>query len=170
MRSMRLLGRLPGDIGQLLKTLIEVQPSQNELLTRLGSKLDTAICVLELVSKNTCETLNEVHDQMARQGVIVECKEVCAQHPPACVPCADATAPKHTSSECEVVERRPHCKYEPCKPREDEGGSAVATLGTASPQRAFGAPFPPAIRTDDPEDEANEFPAPQVRRGPFRGF
>ena len=159
------------EIGQLLKTLIEVELSQSELLTRLSAKLDTAICVLEHVSKNTCETLNEVHEQTGLQAALIECKEVCKPCPSKASPCAEPTPEKHRPSVCrEIVECGPYCKYEPCKPREDEGGSAEASSGSAQPQRAYGAPFPPAIRTDDPEDDANEFPAPDVPRGPFRGF
>jgi hypothetical protein len=71
---------------------------------------------------------------------------------------------------CKPEKREPYCKYEPCKPGEEESGSAISLAGSVPPQRAFGAPFPPAVRTDDPADEANEFPAPKVPRGPFRGF
>ena len=159
------------DLGKLLKTLIEVELSQNELLARLSAKLDTAICVLEHVSRNTCETLNEVHEQTALQTALIECKEACAPCPPKALPCAETVPPKRAASVCcEVVEHEPYCQYEPCKPREDEGGSAESSSGSVLPQRAYGAPFPPAVRSDDPEDDANEFPAPNVPRGPFRGF
>jgi hypothetical protein len=57
----------PDEVSDLLKTLIEVELRQHELLARLSGKLDTAICVLEHISKNTCETLNEAHEQTALQ-------------------------------------------------------------------------------------------------------
>ena len=55
----------PDEIAQLLKTLIEVQLTGNELLASLCRKVDTAICVLENISRNTCETVNEI-DALAR--------------------------------------------------------------------------------------------------------
>ena len=162
----------PEDLSQLLKTLIEVELSQNELLARLSAKLDTTICVLEHISRNTCETLNEVHEQTGLQEALIECKEVCAPRQPKTLPCAEKSpvAPCEPQDCRETVKHKPYCEYEPCTVGEDEGGSAKSEVGSALPQRAFGAPFPPAVRTDDPEDDANEFPAPKVPRGPFRGF
>jgi hypothetical protein len=151
--------RVPDDISDLLRTLIEVQVTSNELLAALTRKVDTAICVLEHISRNTCETLNEVHD-------LAECKQSCKPPPapePECCgkpPTLPAPPAKHESP----------CKYEPCKPAEEGEGSAISLSGSTPPKRTFGAPYPPAVRTTAPEDEANEFPAPRIPRGPFRGF
>jgi hypothetical protein len=155
--------------NHLLKTLIEVELLQNELLAGLSRKLDTAICVLEHISKNTCETLNEVHELTELQEALIDCKELCAP-PPKALPCSEKppTALPKLVDCCEIEKPEPLCKYEPCPPHEEEGGSAVSLTGSAPPQRAFGAPFPPAKFEE--EDDANEFPAPKVPRGPFRGF
>lgn len=157
------------EVSELLRTLIEVSVSQNELIAALSRKVDTAICILERISEHTCETLNEVHEQTTLQAALAECAETC-------VTCHREIPEKHPASHCEppapcdTGPRERYCTYEPCEPAEEEGGSAVSLPGSAPPQRAFGAPFPPAVSTDDPEDDANEFPAPEVPRGPFRGF
>jgi len=160
------------EVNHLLKTLIEVGLSQNEVLARLSTKLDTAICILEHISKNTCETLNEVHEQTALQSVLVECKALCAPPQPKALPCAGKPPLTHHERQdcCEAEKPEPYCKYEPCEPKEEESGSAVSMPGSVQPGRTFGAPFPPAVSTDSPDDEANEVPAPDVPRGPFRGF
>ncbi|HME25829.1 MAG TPA: hypothetical protein VKI44_31600 [Acetobacteraceae bacterium] len=152
----------PDEIADLLRTLIEVQVTGNELLAVLGRKIDTAICVLEHISRNTCETLNEVHG-------LAECKKCCVP-PCQCEPeycCKRPTPPKQLPA---PIERKLLCKYVPCRPAEEAGGSADSLQASAPPQRAFGAPYPPAVRTTAPDDDANEFPAPRIPRGPFRGF
>jgi hypothetical protein len=156
------------EIGQLLKTLIEVGVSQNEILARLSNKLDTAICILENISRNTCETRNDIHELQQ----LVECKDCSRPPQPDADPCVAKPRTTHYERQecCEEEEPEPYCKYEPCVPKEEEGGSAVSTPGSVQPGRTFGTPYPPAKGTDSPDDEANEFPAPEVPRGPFRGF
>ena len=145
------------ELNDLVRTLIEVQVAGNDLLAALNRKIDTTICVLEHISRNTCETLNKL-DELA------ECKETEACDPcrPAEVCCAKPPAPLPEKSE-------PPCKYEPCKPGEEGGGSDVAQPGSAPPQRTFGAPYPPAPPKTGP-GRANSVPAPKIPRGPFRGF
>ncbi|MGZ3397029.1 MAG: hypothetical protein ACXVB2_23195 [Isosphaeraceae bacterium] len=165
--------RSADETGKLLATLIEVGVIQNELLAGLSRKLDAAICALEHISKHTCETLNEAHEQTALQAALAGCKEICGHTHGGIDTCGKQHPAAHHREPCacrEAEQRRPYCEYEPCRAAEEEGGSAVSLTGSASPQRAFGAPFPPAVRTDSPEDEANEVPAPEVPRGPFRGF
>lgn len=162
----------PDEVCGLLKTLIEVEVAQNTLIGTLSRKIDTAICVLEHISKNTCETLNEVHGQIGLQAALGECRELCASPKPKALPCDDKPpAAGHERRDCcETEKYKPCCKYEPCEPKEEEGGSAVSEAGSVPPQRAFGAPFPPAVRSGNPDDDANEVPAPSVPSGPFRGF
>ncbi|WP_341319241.1 hypothetical protein WN982_30320 [Paraburkholderia sp. IMGN_8] len=156
------------EVGSLLKALIEVGLSQNALLSGLSRKLDTAICILEHVSKNTCETLNEIHSRSDSRREFIESKES-RESKESCKECC--TPPHPTAlTYCEVEEPTPYCKYEPCEPREEGGGTAISLVGSAAPQRAFGAPFPPAASCGSPDEEANEVPAPDVPRGPFRGF
>ncbi|MGO9420092.1 hypothetical protein [Roseiarcus sp.] len=156
----------PGEIGDLLRTLIEVQVANNEMLAGLTRKLDRAICVLEHISRNTCETLNEV-------AALADCKEPCEP----CEPCAPPEAtccgkpPAEGPKPCPPPEKHePPCKYEPCEPGEEAGGSDVSKPGSAPPQRTFGAPYPPVVRPENPTIRANGFRAPRIPRGPFRGF
>jgi hypothetical protein len=162
----------PDEIVILLKTLIEVELTQNELLSRLSRKLDTAICVLEHISKNTCEALNEAHELTELQEALIECQATCAPPPPTALACCETPPAKHHAppAHCEPDPHKPLCKYEPCAPGEEAGGTAVAVTGSAPPQRVFGAPYPPVDRSGPPDDEANEFPARKVPSGPFRGF
>ena len=163
----------PDEVSHLLKTLIEVELRQHELLARLSHKLDTAICVLEHISKNTCETLNEAHEQTALQRALIECKELCSPPPPPkLLPCGEKHPPvDHQAHDCCKIDKpEPCCVYEPCIPSEEGGGSAVCLTGSVPPQRVFGAPFPAAEHEEKEEEEANEVPAPKVPRGPFRGF
>jgi hypothetical protein len=153
------------DISDLLRTLIEVQVNNNELLAALSRKIDTAICVLEHISRNTCETLNEIHAlarcERKRED---ECKPSAA--PPECCdkPSTPCLPPPRERPE-------PLCRYEPCKPTEESGGTAISLSGSAPPQRVFGAPYPPVVRKPPPpEGRANKYPAPKIPRGPFRGF
>ena len=165
-------GKHAPDDGHLIRTLIEIQLRQSELLARLSSQLDTAICVLERISKNTCETLNEIHE-LTRLEAAEACRiEACEPPHHRALACEDKPRPAyHHPHECrDMAKPEPYCTYEPCKPGEEGGGSAISQPGTAPPQRVFGAPYPPAPITDSPDDEANEVPAPQVPRGPFRGF
>ena len=156
------------EVIRLLRTLIEVQVAQAESLARLSLKLDAVLCVLERISKNTCETLN----------VTAELAAGCAQPcPPAAPPkdggsgCEQPPAGEESQSECKpTAGSEPRCRYETCDHPEDGGGSLVSLTGSADPQRAFGAPYPPTVRTPKPDSAANKNPAPQVPRGPFRGF
>jgi hypothetical protein len=160
-------------VNELLKTLIEVGASGNEMLARLSSKLDTAICILEHISRNTCQTLNEVHEQKRLlHDVLIECRELCtpAQHKvPICPEEPPLTEHKREDC-CERQKPELYCKYEPCAQKEEGGGSAESVPGSVRPSRSFGTPFPPADTTESPDEEANEVPAPDVPRGPFRGF
>lgn len=155
------------ELNDLVRTLIEVQVAGNELLAGLNRKIETTICILEHVSKNTCETLNKLHE-------LAECKETepCEPCRPAEVCCAKPPAPPPDKPErpCKPEKADEPCKYEPCKPSEDGGGSDVSRPGSAPPQRVFGAPYPPVVRPDNPPIRANGFRAPRVPRGPFRGF
>jgi hypothetical protein len=155
------------ELNDLVRTLIEVQVTGNELLAGLNRKIDTTICILEHISKNTCETLNKLHE-------LAECKEtgVCEPRRPAEVCCAKPPAPPPDKPEGPCKPEKPEgpCKYEPCKPSEDGGGSDVSRPGSAPPQRTFGAPYPPAVSPDSPDSRSNSNPAPKIPRGPFRGF
>ena len=145
------------ELNDLVRTLIDVQVHGNELLAALNRKIDTTICVLEHISRNTCETLNKLHE-------FAECKETEACDPcrPAEICCAKPPAPPPTKSE-------PPCKYEPCKPGEEGAGSDVAQPGSAPPNARSARrillrrPRPaPAGRTASPR--------PKFRGGRFAAF
>jgi hypothetical protein len=163
------------EVARLLRTLIEVEVEQAEQLGRLSAKLETALCVLERISRNTCETLNATDELLER------CQKPC---PPAHHHCGHERCGHEHHAHCgheecghehhhhcgHEHEREPRCKYEPCERHGEEGGSRVSLTGTADPGRTFGAPYPPAERKPPPEGRANKHPAPDVPRGPFRGF
>jgi hypothetical protein len=144
------------EIRDLLRTLIEVELARNETLGRFSAKLDTILCVLEHISRNTCQTLNEVSELVSRE----ECDKSCEPK--------EACGDRDDRDKGE--KRRGRCEYKPCEPAEESGGSRIALSGSAPPQRVFGAPYPPSEPTPKPDKRANKIEAPDVPRGPFRGF
>jgi hypothetical protein len=145
------------ELRELLKLLIEVEVSQTEALARLSARLETALCILEQISKNTCETVNVAQELLERKEICPPRHEKCCDHEPHC--------------HCPPGEKHePRCRYHPCPRHEEGGGSRVSLTGSAEPQRAFGTPYPPAPFEPNPDPRANENPAPRVPDGPFRGF
>jgi hypothetical protein len=146
------------EIRDLLRVLIEVEVGRNESLGELTRKLDAILCALEHVSRNTCELLNEV----AELAVCSECGKRHEPHEHCC-----------EKDDCREREKHHHhrrCEYRPCEPGEESGGSRVSFEGTTDPQRVYGAPYPPSEPLPKPEKRANKVSAPEVPRGPFRGF
>ncbi len=171
-------GKGPNEVADLLRVLVGLQVSQNSLLAGLSGRLDTAICVLERISKQTCEALNEAHAQTKLQalskewlGALVELEKVA--HPESALVCEKLGAMRKELLACCPPEEEPEppcCVYRPCEPCEEGGGSAVSKQGSAPPNKVFGAPYPPAKRPCDPVKNANKHPAPRIPSGPFRGF
>jgi hypothetical protein len=170
-------------LAGLLRTLIEVEVARNELLIGVAHKLDTTTCILERISRNTCETVNEVHRQSAFHGTDCNCATDCTcsaacncHNDGGC--CTGAHGRHHRGHDHDHDHDHghghedPYCVYEPCQPREPGGGTAVSLAGSAEPNRVYGAPFPPAVRDPNlsPEQRANTLRAPDVPQGPFRGF
>jgi hypothetical protein len=165
------------EVTKLLKTLIEVEVEQAERLGRVSAKLETALCILERISRNTCETLNATDELLERSKERCppphhqhcrheECGHEECGHEHHCRHCGH-----HHHEHEHHHEREPRCKYEPCERHDEEGGSGVSLSGSADPGRTFGAPYPPAeLKPPPPEGRANKHPAPDVPRGPFRGF
>jgi hypothetical protein len=164
------------EVAKLLETLIEVEVQQAEQLGRLSSKLETALCILERISRNTCETLNVTDELLARgrepcpPGHHHHCgHEGCCGHEHHHH--HHGGGHHHHCGHEHEHEHEPRCTYEPCERHGEEGGSRVAQTGSAEPGRTFGAPYPPADpKPPPPEGRANKHPAPDVPRGPFRGF
>jgi hypothetical protein len=169
------------EVAKLLRTLIEVEVVQAEQLGRISSKLETALCILERISRNTCETLNATDELLHRrceQGHEHRRCEHCGREHCHCEHCHGEHCHcehcrhehGHHHGHHHHHEHEPRCRYEPCERHGEEGGSRVSLTGSADPGRAFGAPYPPAERKPPPERRANKHPAPDVPKGPFRGF
>ena len=73
------------EVAGLLRTLIEVEVAQSELLAGVSQQLDTTNRILERISRHTCETLeeisqfNELNEQRPRCGSFHKC-----EHSPCC--------------------------------------------------------------------------------------
>lgn len=164
----------PTETLRLLKTLVELQASHNNVLNKLTRQIDTVICALEHISKQTCATLNEENTQTDLQAVIKTVSEALLElyktvHPDAALAYEKLEKVRKELLECcPPEEPKPLCTYEPCEPQEPESGSRESVAGTADPNRVIGAPFPPAEHCDT--EEPNEDEGREVPRGPFRGF
>ncbi len=164
----------PSETLGLLKTLIEIQASQNTVLTKLTQQMDTVICVLERISKQTCATVNEENTQTGLQTALKTTSETLLElykttHPDAALAYEKIEKVRKELLECCPPEKpKPFCTYEPCEPKEPESGSRETLTGSSRPDRVIGAPYPPAEHSDT--EEPNEDEGPDVPRGPFRGF
>jgi hypothetical protein len=159
----------------LTRTLVELQASHNNVLSTISRQLDTVICILERVSKQTCETLNEAHLQTDLQTRLRAAAEVLADlyktaHPDAALAYEKLEKIRKDLLECCPAEvPKPICTYEPCVPPGSESGSRDSMVAIAHPQRVIGAPYPPAEHCDEGR-EPNDDDGREVPRGPFRGF
>ena len=162
------------ELANLLKVLVELQASNTAILVRISGQLDTALCILEHISKHTCETLNEEHTQTGLQNALKAISEALLElyktaHPDAALTYEKLEKVRRQLLECCPPEApKPFCLYEPCEPKEPEAGSRESLTSTAEPNRVIGAPHPPAIFDD--ADEPNEDKGPDVPTGLFRGF
>ncbi|MDA2178533.1 hypothetical protein PDN34_18120 [Bacillus cereus] len=166
----------PSEILRVLKTLVELQASHNNVLDKLTRQVDTVICVLEHISKNTCESLNEEHTQTDLQNAIKTVSEALLElyktvHPDAALAYEKLEkVHKELLECCPSKEPKPFCVYKPCELQELESGSRESRAGISKPNRVIGAPFPPAEHCDTEEEEPNEDKGREVLKGPFRGF
>jgi hypothetical protein len=92
----------------------------NDALFHNDEQNDTIICILEYISKNTCELLNEAHTQTGLQTIIKKNTTVLADlyaatHADAALARERLEALRHQIEECCPPESPPPvCKYEPC--------------------------------------------------------
>jgi len=164
------------EVTVTLKTLLEVQASQNNVLNKLSRQIDTALCVLEHISKHTCESLNEVHVQTELQtelknfgATLLELYK--STHPDAAITYERTEKLRRELLECCPPEKaKPYCEYKPCESIPEESGAAESLVGVANPTRSYGGPYLPVEFSDKGEEEPNEDEGREVRRGPFRGF
>ncbi len=161
---------------ELLKSLIEQSSFQNKLLAAILERLEVSVCNLEKISKHTCLTLNEVHEQTALQKSIKEGLDYVTLlqkelHPSEAQHIEQLEKMKQELLKCCPKDEKepPICLYDPC---DDDGQFRPkfrdSFIGMAKPQKVEGAPFKP-IPMDD-EEEMNETPAPKVQIGRFKGF
>jgi hypothetical protein len=168
--------RQPWDeLVRLLRVSLELQASQTAVLGRVSGQLDTALCALEHISRNTCEILNEAHAQTGLQIAEKAIAEALlalhkSAHPEAALACDKLEQMRRQMLECCPPKPLPppYCVYEPCPRLGPEAGSRDTLVGLALPNRVFGAPFPATPHDDDMEP--NEAPGVDVPTGPFRGF
>jgi hypothetical protein len=162
------------DLGRLLRVLVELQASNTAILGRISGQLDTALCILEHISKNTCEIANEAHTQTGLEVAEKAIGEALlalfkSAHPDAALAYEKLEQVRRQLLECcPPKEPEPFCVYEPCPRLGTEAGSRDSLVGFVHPNRVIGAPFP-ATPHDDME-EPNEAPGRAVPTGPFRGF
>jgi hypothetical protein len=167
-------------IDTLLKTLQSlagIQGFQNEVLTQTLKQFETLICILERISKQTCQTLNEVHSQTEfqqsiRTGIetLVELSK--SAHPEAALELARLVKMREQLLACcPPKDPQPVCVYEPCTGAEPPSGSKESGSSAAPPNKVCDAPFPHfEIEAEGQEDEhVNNNGLPPVPNGPLRG-
>lgn len=161
----------------LLKSLIEQSCFQNKLLAAILERLNESVCNLEKISKQTCLTLNEVHNQTALQQSVKQGIEFLSALQKALHPAETQQFEQFEKLKQEMLKccpkdekEKPICLYDPC----DTGSQyrpkyRDSNTGTVKPQKVEGAPFKPAPPKDD-DEEMNEVEAPDVPVGRFKGF
>src|SRR5260370_5501122 len=167
-------------INALLKSLQSLgalQGFQNEVLTRTLNQSETVVCILERISKQTCESLNEIHSQtrlkesmQASLSTLVELFK--SAHPEAAPELARlAKIREQLLACCPPKEEEPVCVYEPCTSLDPSPASASSLSATAPPNKVCDAPFPHFdIEAEGQEDERiNNNGLPPVANGPLRG-
>ncbi|MGZ3184119.1 MAG: sialidase family protein [Telluria sp.] len=164
------------ELARLIRIQLELNAAGNATLARISSQLDTALCILEHISKNSCELVNEVHGHAHLHAGARAVGEALlgmykAAHPEAALAYDGVEQMRRQMLACcpTPAPEPPVCVYEPCPRSEPESGFAVAGLGQAFPSRVIGAPFPPS-GPNDQQHEPNEAPGRDSPVGPFRGF
>lgn len=167
------------ELTRLLRIMVELQAANNASLVQISGQLDTALCILEHISRNTCTLVNETHmhghmhtgAKLVGEAMLGLYK---ASHPEAALAYEQLEQMRCKMHECCPPKNEPPeppvCVYEPCPRNPPGSGFNTAGFGQAiGPFRVVGAPFQPS-GPDDEDHEPNEAPAPDSPVGPFRGF
>jgi hypothetical protein len=167
-------------LNALLKSLQSVsalQGFQNDVLSQTLNQSETIVCILERISKQTCESLNEIHSQTRLQesmqaslNTLVELFK--STHPEAALELARlAKIREQLLACCPPKEKEPVCVYEPCTSLDPSPGSGSSLSATAPPNKVCDAQFPHFdIEAEGQEDERiNNNGLPPVANGPLRG-
>ena len=162
----------------LFKQLLEQSKYQTHMLGSMMNYLNIMICQLEKISKQTCQSVNELHWQTDIQksllkdiSFIVEIYK--QQHPDAILKIKELEELKAKLEKCcpSKEKERPDCKYKSCIPDTGpERGSNNSKDGSCHPKRVKGAPYEPLIKVDNPSRPANNRPYREVPKGPFKGL
>ncbi len=116
---------------QAVNQLVQLQTFAGQVLVHQSRQLDTVICILEHVSKNTCTLVNEAHKQTTLQeginqstGTLLQLYE--SVHPEAALVFERTEAlRKQLLACCPPEPVPPVCTYEPCpapRPLPDQHG------------------------------------------------
>src|ERR1700738_275527 len=138
-------------LNALLKSLQSVsalQGFQNDVLSQTLNQSETIVCILERISKQTCESLNQIHSQTRLQesmqaslNTLVELFK--SAHPEAALELARlAKIREQLLACCPPKEKEPVCVYEPCTSLDPSPGSGSSLSATAPPNKVCDAQFP----------------------------
>lgn len=163
-----------------LQTMLAVDNFHSEALTRLLRDSDAMVCLLEQIAKETCEILNEAHEQTelqkSMQSGLQDLVELYkSEHASAAIELnrmreMQREMRKQIEACCPPERPKQYCEYQPCRPGQPpEQGSAPSNHVTSFPHQVSGAPYPPIVLTGEPEESRNEDIVPRVPVGPLRG-
>ncbi len=167
------------DPADLLKKLLEQSKYQNQLLGNITNFLEVMICQLEKISKQTCESVNELHWQTGLQksllqdiSLILEIYK--SKNPESVVRIKELEELKKKIEQCcpdGKEKEKPKCCYEPC---EKEKGSRPSynnvEHGKSIPQRVEGAPYKPLGKKDELNKQPNDRKIRKIPKGAFKGL
>ncbi|WP_026450737.1 hypothetical protein [Aequorivita capsosiphonis] len=164
---------------ELFKKMLEQSKYQNQLLGSMINYFETITCQLEKISKQTCQSVNELHWQTTIQKKLL--KEISTlleiykyQKPDAVARIGELEDIKKQLEKCCPSEKdkdRIICKYKPCiKSTKDDSGSHEGFEGKAIPKKVKDAPYGPIVKVDNPSRPPNNRPGLEVPRGPFKGL
>lgn len=129
------LGTIEGTLTSIDSDVQQMSQSMTTLLDHLITQNDTIICILEHISRNTCELVNAAALEMrALQSVELTARELDDMtktvHPDAALALAREEAARLELAKCCPPKHiEPPCRYEPCsKPEKpDHQTQAVAS-------------------------------------------
>ncbi len=166
------------DSAELLRKLLEQSKYQNQLLGNITNFLEVMICQLEKISKQTCQSVNELHWQTDLQtsllkdiSLILEIYKT--KNPDAVLRIKELEELKKKIEECcpEKKEEKCKCDYEPCdKKDDDKPKKGDLNRGQCVPGKVEGAPYDPVIKKDDYKKQPNFRPGKKTPRGKFKGL
>lgn len=163
-------------VSNTAERMLEEMSYQTDLLGRVLAEMKRANCQLEQISRQTCESHNELHRQTALQRCLLKLQayqvEVARAGNPGLAQLLDC---KYGFDRCLDLDDcqggAQACKHIPCPDGHGLAhGSGESKTGKAPPRRTKDAPYPPVQREDNPARQPNSRPQRSVPTGPFRGI